>query len=56
MINFQIKNQKDKEHFFIFRIKKTNVLRGKFIFKKNSKARHRNAYLARVKTLKLVRG
>ena len=43
MINFQIKNQKDKEQSFIFQIKKTNVLRGNFIFLKNSNARHRSA-------------
>ena len=56
MTKFQIKNQKDKEHFFIFPIKKMDVLRVKLILKKNSDARHRNAYLARVKTLKLVGG
>jgi hypothetical protein len=38
MNNFQIKNQKDKEQSFIFpNKKKTNVLRGNFILKKNAK-------------------
>ena len=46
----QFENQKDNEQFFIFPIKKIDVLRVKLIFKKNSDARHRNAYLARVKT------
>ncbi len=32
---FQIKNQKDKEQFFIFLIKKMDVLHVKLIFKKN---------------------
>ena len=53
MTKFQIKNQKDNEQFFIFPIKKIDVLRVKLIFKKNSDARHRNAYLARVKTGKI---
>ena len=49
----QFENQKDNEQFFIFPIKKIDVLRVKLIFKKNSDARHRNAYLARVKTGKI---
>jgi hypothetical protein len=55
MTSFKIKNQKDKEHFFIFRIKKNECSTGK-IFLKNSDARHRNAYLARVKTGKIGGG
>ena len=42
---FQIKNQKEKEQSFIFPIKKTNVLRGNFIFLKNYNAGHRSAIL-----------
>jgi hypothetical protein len=57
MTSFKMKNQKDKEHFFIFRIKKNECSTGKkLIFKKNSDARHRNAYLARVKTGKIGGG
>ena len=57
MTKCQIKDQKDKEQFFIFPIKKKiDVLRVKLIFIKNYDARHRNAYLARVKTLKFVGG
>jgi hypothetical protein len=44
MTKFRIKNQKDKEHFFIFPIKKKmDVLRVNLVFKKNSNARHRSA-------------
>jgi hypothetical protein len=43
MINFQIKNQKDKEQSFIFPIKKNECSTGNFIFLKNSNARHRRA-------------
>jgi hypothetical protein len=43
MINFQIKNQKDKEQSFIFPIKKNKFSTEKFYILKKSKTRHRSA-------------
>jgi hypothetical protein len=55
MISFKIKNQKDKEHFFIFRIKKKRMFYGENLYLKKIPTRDTVTPISRVlKRVKLA--